>query len=415
MPLTKHPANWLAPLRWSIVVLLALSVLISYVDRGNLSLAASPMSAELNLSPSEMGRLLSAFFWTYAASQLFAGWLMDRFDVRRLLGYGFLGWTLATAATAFVSSFGLLFALRMALGLGESVAYPAAAKIISNEFPEHKRGFANAMVDASAKLGPAVGTFLGGLLMARFGWRMLFLALGVGGLAWLPFWFASKGGNEQADRSAERAVPATEILRLRTAWGTFIGLFGLNYTIYFLISWLPYYLVRVRHFSDVRMAIVGSLPFWGMAAASLLSGRLSDAWIARGADAVRVRKTFLVVGLMMSTLLIPVGMVDSVNLAMGLIIVASLSYGAASSNLWAFTQTLAGPRAAGKWTGLENALGNLAGVAAPWLTGVIVERTGSFVMAFVAAALMAVMGAVGFGWIARGVEAQRWESSIVEL
>src|SRR5215468_176455 len=154
-----------------VLVLLAISVFINYVDRGNLSIAAPLLKGELGISASQLGVLLSAFFWTYALLQLFSGWLVDRLNVNWVFAGGFFLWSAATAATGIVHTFSVLFLLLMIHGMGESVAYPSYSKIIALHFPEEHRGLANAVIAAGLALGPGFGMLLGGLLMARFGWR----------------------------------------------------------------------------------------------------------------------------------------------------------------------------------------------------------------------------------------------------
>ena len=159
------------------VILLVLSVSINYIDRGNLSIAAPLIKDELGISASQLGILLSSFFWTYAAFQIPCGWLVDRFEVNWVLAVGFFLWSLATAATGLIHGFAMLLTLRLLLGIGESVAYPCYSKIMASHFLEHQRGLPNALIDAGTKLGPALGTLVGGILMSRFGWRPFFIAL----------------------------------------------------------------------------------------------------------------------------------------------------------------------------------------------------------------------------------------------
>ena len=171
-----------------VVILLVLSVSINYIDRGNLSIAAPLIKDELGISASQLGILLSSFFWTYAAFQIPCGWLVDRFEVNWVLAVGFFLWSVATAATGLIHGFAMLLALRLLLGIGESVAYPCYSKIMASHFLEHQRGLPNALIDAGTKVGPALGTLVGGILMAHFGWRPFFIALGLGSLFWLPGW-----------------------------------------------------------------------------------------------------------------------------------------------------------------------------------------------------------------------------------
>jgi MFS family permease len=410
--ITRDAAGQPRGANWWLLGLLTFSCCINYIDRGNLSIAAPQLSKELSLSPARLGWLLSAFFWTYAAFQVVGGWLVDRFDPYRVYGIGFFLWSAATALTGFAGGFAALFVLRLALGISESIAYPAYSRIIAEDFPERRRGFANALVDAGTKTGPALGTLLGGLIIANFGWRALFLILGFGAMLWLPPWFVSmprqhKGGIQQA-----RGGPGfLEILRLRRAWGTFLGLFCCNYTWYFLLTWLPSYLVMERHYSMKMVAIFGSLPFWGIAASSVFGGWASDRLIAAGGTPTRVRRAFAVGGQLMCTLMLPAALISDQAISMALLIIACLSFGLFTSNLWAITQTLAGPVAAGRWTGVQNGLGNLAGLTAPTITGLIVSKTGSFFLAFVAVSVVLVIGAGSYFFLVDEVVPVAWKTA----
>jgi MFS family permease len=393
-----------------VLLLLAISVCINYIDRGTLSVAAPQLTKELSLDPKQMGLLLSSFFWTYAVFQVVSGWLVDRYDVRWVFGIGYLAWSAATFATGLVTGFISLFALRLLLGIGESVAYPSYSKIIAGNFPQSHRGVANALVDVGNKTGPALGTLLGGLLVANYGWRALFLTIGAISLLWLLPWsiWGPKDRALAISHSAQ-APGVLELLSKRDVWGTFFGLFGSNYLWYFLLTWLPLYLVKERHFSENMMAILGSLPFWGIALSALISGWASDRWISRGGSPTRVRKFFVVAGLFAGALIYPAALVDDRNVCVVILVMASLCYGLCSSNLWAVTQTLAGPAASGKWTGLQNGFGNLAGVVAPYLTGLIVNQTGSYIWAFAAAAAAAALGGLSFLVVVGRIEPIEWK------
>ncbi len=171
-----------------VIVLLAISAFINYVDRGNLSIAAPLLKGELGISPSKLGLLLSAFFWTYACSQLFSGWLIDRLNVNWVFAAGFILWSAATAITGIAHTFAALFALRLLLGISESVAYPSYSKIIASNFSEQHRGFANSMISVGLLSGPGFGMLFGGLLMAQFGWRPVFVVLGLASMLWIVPW-----------------------------------------------------------------------------------------------------------------------------------------------------------------------------------------------------------------------------------
>ena len=253
----------------ALLTLLVISVAINYVDRGALSVAAPALTKELNISPEHMGLLFSAFFWSYSSFQLVAGWLVDRFRIKWIYAGGYLVWSLATAAVGLVSGLPQLLIARLFLGIGESVAYPAASKVIVQNFAEERRGLANALVDAGAKVGPGLSTLLGGLAVNAYGWRALFIFVGLGSLLWLIPWLLVAKSDAPVTPSAQITGPRwSELLRRWTVWGTSIGMFALGYVIYFLLSWLPSYLVSERGLSMTSMALLGSLPFWAMAASS---------------------------------------------------------------------------------------------------------------------------------------------------
>jgi ACS family D-galactonate transporter-like MFS transporter len=395
---------------WVVVGLLFISAIINFIDRGSLSVAAPSLSGDLGLSPSQTGIILSAFFWSYSIFQLVFGWLIDRYPVRKVFAAGFFIWSFATLGTGFAGGMFGLILWRLLLGIGESVAVPTYSKVIASEFAPSKRGLPNSLLEAGTKLGPGLGTLIGGWLIASYGWRMLFIGLGLGSLAWLiPWliWGPTTAGAVKSERPIETAGIA-DILRRRDAWGTFIGNACYSYEYYFLLTWLPSYLVKERHVSIAMMGVLGSLPFWGAAVAAVLSGWLSDAWIKRGATPTLVRKTFVATGLLLSTVMVPSVIVSDLKTSMGLLIVAYIAFGIFASNHWAISQTLAGPSAAGKWAGIQNTLGSLAAVAAPMVTGFIVEKTGSFYWAFVTPAVLAVAGTYSYLFIVRRVEALEW-------
>jgi len=396
-----------------ILFLLVVSGFLNYVDRANLSVGLTDIQKEMHLSPYHLGLLQSAFFWTYAAFQLFAvaGWLVDRFNVCWVLAAGFFLWSGSTAITGLVHVFGLMFAMRLLLGMGESVAYPSYSRILANNFPEHHRGLANALIDAGTKAGPAAGTLLGGLLIADFGWRPFFLVLGVVSLLWLIPWISwmPRARGVEPHAGSDPLPSTAALLATRPVWFTSIGLFCSNYFWYFLITWLPYYLEKERHFAKQKMAVYGSLSFLAVALSSVFSGWLSDHWIARGASPTRVRKSFAAVGLCFATIILPVALVRNVDMAMALLMLACLSFGIYTSNVYAITQTLAGPRAAGKWTSLQNGTANLAGVAAPWVTGWVVQTTGEFYLAFLLAAAIVLASAACFVFGVQKVERVKFD------
>ncbi len=391
------------------LLLLVVSIGINYVDRGTLSVGQGAITRELKIDPARLGLIFSAFFWTYASLQIFSGMLVDRFPVSWVYGAGYLLWSVAMGLTGIAGGLGSLLVLRMLLGAGESVSYPAYSRILAASFREEQRGLANALIDAGSKLGPAVGVLAGGLAMERWGWRAFFVGMGAASLLWLLPWMRyAPAVAASCERPGANAPTVLRILRRRAAWGTFLGLMCSNYAWYFMVFWLPPYFENERHLSHHDMSILGSAPFWGVAATSIFGGWFSDRLIARGYPANLVRKTATVSGLLLATLMLPAMLVRQNALSMVLLTVACASFGFFSSNVWAITQTLAGPHAAGKWTGIQNALGNLPGMAGLWFTGWVIQTTGRYFMAFVIACGFLVVGAFSFAVIVRRVEPVDW-------
>jgi Arabinose efflux permease len=382
--------------------LLVLAMCISFFDRGNLAVAAPVIAPELHLSPWSLGLLLSAFFWTYSICQIGAGWLVDRVEVRVVYTAAFLIWSFATLSTALVSSFAGFLLMRLLLGIGESVTYPATSHILAATFPEERRGLANSLIDLGARIGPALGTLCGALLVLKTGWRGLFVITGIGGLIWLIPWLLWSPRSLAIEAPQKRfTVGWKSLLARREVWGTVGGLCGANYAWYFLLSWLPSYLIHERGFSLGSMAVWGAMPYLIMAVSSIGGGVLADRLVARGCSAVPVRKGFLVAGLVATAILLPTALFSSVGWALTGLLGSCLAFGFYASNLFALTQTLAGPEAAGRWTGVQNAAGNLAGIASSILTGWLVAKTGQFAIAFVAASLACLLGAASFFFLVR--------------
>ena len=386
---------------WRVLALLAFSVFINFVDRGNLSIAASLLKTELHLSASQLGVLLSSFFWTYTLCQLPVGWLIDRFDVTWILAMGFFLWSTATTISGLLHGFAALLVMRLILGIGESVAYPAYGKILAQHFPEHYRGTANAVISAAQASGPAFATFAGGIVINRFGWRPFFVFLGLASLLWLLPWFRWRpreaAGAVSQPKFREPLAGVLGVLKERSAWGTSVGAFSGNYLLYILLTWLPFYLMQERHFSLTSTGKIAGAAFLVKAVGAVSSGRISDFWISSGATPTLVRKTFLCGGLTLAGILLVLSALAPTKLCIVLLLAASFSGGTVGGQFWAASQTLAGPRLAGTWTGLQNFVGNFAGILAPAITGFVVDRTGKFLWAFV---ITAVVGWVGtLSWL----------------
>ena len=379
------------------LVLLVIAVLINYLDRGTLSLAAPLLKAEWGISASQLGVLFSAFFWTYVALQFVVGWLVDRFNVNTMLAAGFLLWSLSMAGSGLAIGFASLMIMRLALGVGESVMFPAAGKLCAQHLPEQSRGVANAIIIAAIRWGSAIGTLGGGLLMAHYGWRLTFIIVGMGSLLWLPAWHVWKPASSiNCPELHEPAPNSRLILRERSFWGAAVGHGCGNYLLYFLVSWLPYYLVQERHLSMLSMAGSAGLVYAIDSLSAIAAGWLADHQIRKGRNAMDVRKWIMGLGFCVAASgLVFCALSGPLTYWWSLAVVGS-GCGAANSGNFAVGQTLAGSRVAGKWTGLQNGFANIAGIAGPPITGYLIDKTGHFSAALALTALVAVVGAASW-------------------
>lgn len=391
------------------LTLLFIAILINYVDRGNLSIAAPLLKDELGVSASQLGILLSAFFWSYTAMQFVSGWLVDHFNASVVIAAGYLIWSLATSATGIVHGFAMLALMRLLLGLGESVAFPCCSKLLAQHLPEGSRGFANGVIVSAIRCGPAVGTFGAGLLMAKFGWRAVFIGIGLLSLLWVPAWMRWMPCRPQpASVTSAHTASAIDILRQRSFWGASAGHFCGNYLLYFLVTWLPFYLVRERHLSMEDMSRIAAAYFLIDAASAMATGWLSDRFIRRGFTATLVRKSAMGLGYSTAAIALLVCGAASSDSYFFWLLAAGVGSGMGGSGTFAFSQTLAGVEAAGRWSGMQNGFGNFAGVFGPALTGYIVDWTGNFQAAFAITAAISMVGALAWTFGVGGLEPVRW-------
>ena len=378
-----------------LVLLLGGAIFLNYVDRGAIGLAAPIMVHELGLSPEAYGLIFSAFFWVYAPVQLFAGRLCDRYSVYVLIAVGIALWAASTLLTAFAGGFLSLLILRLMLGIGESISFPGSTKIIARHVPPERRGMANAIVATGLALGPAVGTLGGGLILAASGWRPMFFVFGAITLLWLAPWRAAVKtlGTEELSKN-DPSVPIGALIGKWSLWSISIAHCLGNYSFYFLLAWLPSFLIKARSFSISEMTLLMTVGYSVQAICALGYGRFSDWWTCQGRSEAFCRRWMMVSSHAAATMAIVGLSVAHGAVSIGLLLCLSgAATGSLSMNVYAIGQMFSGPRAAGTWMGFQNALGNLSGIFGPILTGFIVERAG-YESAFVATAAVAAAGAL---------------------
>jgi MFS family permease len=381
-----------------LIALLGIAVFFNYVDRGAIGIAAPLMTAELKLRPEAFGLVISAFFWVYAPVQLFVGWLVDRLNVYRLMAAGVLLWAVGTLLTGFASGFYSLLLLRILLGIGETIAFPGGSKIITRHVPAERRGMANAVLALGIALGPAAGTLAGGLILASFGWRAIFFAFGIVTLLWLAPWYFAVRGRDGVDTPGARRVPVRILIDRWPLWSMSIAHFASNYVFYFLLGWLPLFLTRSRGLTIREMTFIATLGYSAQALAALTFGYASDRWTRAGRTEAGVRRWMMFAGQLLAAVsVLGIAYAHEPAMIALLLCLAGIATGALSLNTYAVAQMFAGPRAAGTWVGVQNAIGNLSGIFGPILTGFIVEDAG-YNTAFVVTAIVAAAGALWWIW-----------------
>ena len=392
-----------------VVFLLAAVLFINYVDRGALPTAAHLVQGDLHLSDKQLGLLFSAFFWTYSLVQIPVGWLAERFGAHRVLAIGLAIWALATVCVGLAHTFPTLLGLRLLLGIGESAGFPCVCKLLAAIVPTKNLGTANGTVAFAYLFGPAVGTFAGGLLMAHFGWRAAFVVFGGLSLLWLLPWSRVKLPPLAVRRSDADKPSLGTLLQQPSLWGTVLGLFSSNYTFYFMLNWLPLYLVHERGFSTGDMAQLAGSAYAVNALSALGGGWWIDRLIANGRSPNLVYKTLMALTHAGSVVCMLCMALGSRPWALGAIFVYQFLCGVQSPGVYAIPQILAGARATGRWVGIQNSLGNFAGIIAPAATGFIIDSTHHFTAAFLLSAAVSVLGLVGWLWMLPPLRELSWD------
>ena len=391
--------------RWTVVGLLFTASLINYLDRAAISFALPLISKDFHLTPETKGLLLSSFFWSYALMQVPIGWCADRFNLRWLYAGAFALWSLAQGLTGLAGSLEVLIAFRILLGVGESIYLPGGVKIISLLFSGKERGLPSGLFDFGTRTGLILEGILVPWLLTRHGWRPTFLILGFAGLIWIVPWLLIFPRHLQAAKQtpALAAVKASSPIRWkallnRDLLGICLGFFCFDYYWYVLVTWLPDYLVTVRHLTIVQAGIYGSLVFFVFGISEPIGGWIADTLIRRGWDETRTRKGIVTIAFVMGLFLIAAMRASHAGTAIWFLLAASL-VGLATGNLLVILQCCAPFEKVGIWTGAENFAGNLAGIVAPLAVGILIKHSGSYVPGFGLGSIILLVGLLAYWFV----------------
>jgi MFS family permease len=393
--------------RSTAVTLLVLAGCVNYFDRAALAVGNPEIRAELGLSYSEMGLLLSAFAWSYGLAQIPAGVIVDRFGARRVLGLGMVLWSAAQIVGGVVHSLNHFLAARIALGVGESPMYIGGTRVCADWFPLKRRALPIAIFNSSSALAPALAPPILTMLMLAYGWRIMFIIAGVAGFVVAALWMIFYRS------PAAAGIPSTDIeeihrddgasvehvgwkqvlwlLRFPTTWGMFLGFFGVVYISWLYATWLPGYLEIARHQSITNAGIWSAIPlaagFFGALAGGVISDRLGR---VGGMDAAATCRIPVIIGLLVAGVC-TVGAVFAENLsaAIALMSLGLFAANVASSCGWALAAVIAPVNAVATLEAIQNVGGSVGGALAPLISGILLQKSDSFVPAFVLAGAIA--------------------------
>lgn len=408
------------------VTFLMLAGIVNYLDRSTLSIANHSVSGELGLSASQMGLLLSAFSFAYAFSQLPVGALLDRFGARLMLGLGMLVWSVAQLCGGLVQTLQQFLVARIALGIGEAPQFPAGAKVVSEWFALRERGRPTGIFTTSSTIGPALAPPILTALLLAFGWRWMFVVMGVLGIAVALGWYIVYRNRGDVTLAEEEVVHLTEdepharaerrmtfaewrgLFSSPTTWGMIFGFMGVIYMVWLYLTWLPAYLEHERHLSIAKTGWVVSIPYLFGTLGMLSSGYVADGLMARGMAPIRSRKWPICTGLICAAVFtVPAAFTPNTTLAIVYLSLAMYFVNMASGGAWALVSVTAPRHLAASLGSIQNFGGYFGGSFAPFITGIVVDRTHSFVNAFLISAAVSFAAALVYMFVVRAPIAER--------
>lgn len=419
----SHPPTKGFGFRWYFVALILIAGVVNYLDRSTLSIGNTTIAQELNLSKVQMGLLLSAFSWPYAIANLPAGYLIDRFGPKKMFMAAAVSWSVVAVATSFASSFATLYICRVLLGVAESPFFSAGLKASQHWFGKHERSLPVSIINTGSQLGNAIAPPLLTFLLLAHGWRWMFAIIGVAGLVVAAIWWFSyrdpsleeeraiKGGSEddlaelEAEESASSDAPRASwfsLLATPNTWYMIAGAFGIFYTVWVYLTWLPGYLEESRGFSLSQTGWLAALPFICGIAGVLTGGFISTRLISGGMHAVRARKIPIVGGAAVAAFAVmPVAYVDSATLSIVLLCIGYFAAQIPIGNVWTLAADIAEPHQVASLGSIQNFGGFLGAAVAPIVTGAILDATGTYNLVFLVGGISLILGAFFYGVMVR--------------
>lgn len=403
-------------LRWGFVILLVVGAIVNYLDRSNLSIANTTISEEFGLSQTQMGFLLSAFLWPYALANLPAGWLVDKFGPKKMFAWASGLWSIVTIACGFLNSYSMFYAMRVVLGVAESPFFTSGLKATQTWFSKEERGVPVSIINTGSQIANAIAPPLLTILMLTMTWRGMFVVVGVFGLLVMLVWLKIyreptpeealliKGEEEAkaeqlAKSSSVKQASWGDLLKQKVTWFIILGNFGIMFTIWVYLTWLPSYLEREQGFTLKQMGWIASIPFFCGIIGVLLGGIISDYAIRKGIKPINARKIPIVGGAVIAAASVaPIAFIDNTVLSIVLLSIGYFASQLPSGVIWTLAADVAPSNQVGSLGAIQNFGGFLGAAMAPIVTGVILDKTGSFGNVFILGACLLLVGAISYGF-----------------
>lgn len=409
--------------RFHIAILMTFAIIINYLDRTVMSAAAPVIAADLNISPSSMGWIMSAFFLSYAIFQIPSGFLADRLGQRKTLAGSVAWWSLATAATAAASTPAGFIAARIFMGMGEAGAYPCNSGITAKWFPDRERGRITALFDSGSKFGTAFTMPFVVWIIATWTWHAAFLICGALGLLWVIWWlkvyqepeqhphispeelkYIREGQAKKEGIDKVQPMKWYQLFRYRNVIAMCIGFFMLNYAIYFFITWFPAYLMSEKGLSLKDMGYAAMLPPLCGILGQWFGGWLTDFVYSKTNNLNLARKINLVLGMLMATSITFAGLADSIAVTMALLCLSYASLAFAAAAIWSLPGDVAPRNMTSVLGGIQNTVSNCGGIIGPIVTGYIIAASGSFITALVVSGIACLIGACTYLFLLKDIK-----------
>lgn len=406
--------QWWRDYRWHLVIVMLLGSTVNYIDRVNISFATRQIQQEFNLSPSQIGFLLAAWMWPYAAANLPSGWLIDKFGINKIFIWSVILWSIATILSGVTTNYYELYISRLCLGIAEAPFFVIGVKIIQLYFKDSTRGLAASVINLGPKIANGFAPPLIASLIIFIGWRGMFLTLGVVGFLIVGLWIkvykkadaAYLIDNLPSFTTQHVKFSIWKLINHKTSWWLNLGNFGSSYVFWLYFTWLPYYLMDKRGLDLKATGLIAAIPFLTGIIAVPFGGYISDLLIRKyNVDIIKARVLPAVIGcLIAGVAVIPINYVNNLTIAVGLFSISTFAVSARVGVLWALVSDVSPKSAVGTFGGIQNCANFIGGALAPTISGIVLQTTNNYNIVFGISGVLVIVAAGCYAMINRPIK-----------